>query len=181
MAVAEQLVPTGTWQVDKIHSTVGFAVKHMVVATYRGSFKTFDATLASDDAGLRLTGVVDAASVDVPDENLQAHLGSPDFFDVERTPEIRFESSEVRIADDGTLTVDGELTIKGHTETVEATGTVGYIEADIAGGERVGVDLETIVDRTKFGLNWNAPLPKGGFALANDVKLVGHLEFTKAS
>ena len=58
---------------------------------------------------------------------------------------------------------------------------VGYIEADIAGGERVGVELETIVDRTKFGLNWNAPLPKGGFALANDVKLVVHLEFTKES
>jgi polyisoprenoid-binding protein YceI len=179
MAVVEQLVPTGTWQADKIHSTVGFAVKHMVVATYRGSFKNFDATLASDDAGLRLTGVVDAASVDVPDENLKAHLGSPDFFDIERTPEIRFESSEVRIADDGTVSVGGELTIKGHTETVEATGTVGYIEADIAGGERVGVDLETIVDRTKFGLNWNAPLPKGGFALANDVKLIVELELAE--
>ncbi len=80
------------------------------------------------------------------DDNLKAHLGSPDFFDVERTPEIRFESSELRIADDGSVIVDGELTLKGHTETVEATGTIGYIEADIAGGERVGVELETIVD-----------------------------------
>jgi polyisoprenoid-binding protein YceI len=181
MTVAEQLVPTGTWQVDKIHSTVDFAVKHMVVATYRGSFKTFDATLASDDAGLRLTGVVDAASVDVADENLKGHLGSPEFFDIERTPEIRFQSSDLRVGDDGSVTVDGELTLKGHTETVEATGNVSYIEADISGAERVGVELETIVDRTKFGLNWNAPLPKGGFALSNDVKLVVHLEFTKES
>ena len=181
MTVAEQLVPTGTWQVDKVHSTVGFAVKHMVVATFRGSFKAFDATLASDDAGLRLTGVVDAASVDVADENLQAHLGSPDFFDVERTPEIRFESTGVRAGEDGRVIVDGELTIKGHTETVEATGTVGYIEADMTGGERIGLELETVVDRTKFGLNWNAPLPKGGFAVANDVTLGVHLEFTKAS
>jgi polyisoprenoid-binding protein YceI len=181
MTVLEQQVPVGTWQVDKVHSTVGFSVKHMVVATFRGTFKAFDATLASDDAGLRLTGVVDAASVDVADENLRAHLGSPEFFDVERTPEIRFESSDLRVSDDGSVVVDGQLTIKGHTETVEASGTVAYIEADMTGGERIGVELETIVDRTKFGLNWNAPLPKGGFAVANDVTLGVHLEFTRGS
>jgi len=181
MTVAELQVPAGTWQVDKIHSTVSFAVKHMVVATYRGSFKDFDATLASDDSGLRLTGVVQAASVDVADENLQAHLGSPDFFDIERTPEIRFESAALQVAEDGSLTVEGDLTLKGHTERVQATGELSYIEADMSGGERVGLELETVIDRTKFGLNWNAPLPKGGFAVANDVKLSVHLELTRGS
>jgi polyisoprenoid-binding protein YceI len=181
MTVLQQQIPTGTWQADKIHSTVAFAVKHMVVATYRGTFKSYDATLASDDAGLRLTGVVDAASVDVADENLRGHLGSPDFFDVERTPEIRFESVDLAVADDGSLTVEGDLTIKGHTERVESTGNLSYIEADMSGNERIGVELETEVDRTKFGLNWNAPLPKGGFALSNEVKLTAHLEFTRGS
>jgi len=181
MTVLEQQIPTGAWQVDKIHSTVSFAVKHMAVATFRGSFKDVEATLASDEAGLRLTGVVDANSVDVADENLKGHLGSPDFFDVERTPEIRFQSTGFRANDDGSLVVEGDLTIKGHTERVEAAGTLSHIEADIAGNERVGVELETVVDRTAFGLKWNAPLPKGGFALANDVKLGVHLEFTQGS
>jgi polyisoprenoid-binding protein YceI len=182
MAVLEQQqIPVGTWQVDKVHSTVGFAVKHMVVATFRGAFKAFDANLTSDDAGLKLTGVVQAASVDVADENLQGHLGSPDFFDVERTPEIRFESTDFTVGEDGRAIVAGELTIKGHTEPVEAVGTLSYIEADMSGNERVGLELETVVDRTRFGLNWNAPLPKGGFAVANDVTLAVHLELTKAA
>jgi polyisoprenoid-binding protein YceI len=172
-------VPAGTYAVDKVHSHVGFAVKHMVVATFRGEFKDYDVTLESTGDAITLEGVVPVSSIAVDDENLEGHLLSPEFFDAERTPEIRFVSTDVRVGDDGELVVDGELTIKGHTQAVEGRGTVTGPGVDIAGNEKLGIELETIIDRTAYGLNWNAPLPKGGFALANDVKLVITLELVK--
>jgi polyisoprenoid-binding protein YceI len=175
-----QQIPTGTWTIDPIHSSAGFAVKHMVVATFRGRFEDFDVTLEADENGeVKLTGVVKADSIVVKDENLQAHLKSPDFFDTERYPEIRYESSSIRREGDE-IVVDGELTIKGNTHPVEGRGTIVDPHEDIAGNTKIGVTLETTVDRTKFGLNWNAPLPKGGFALANDVALQVELELAKA-
>jgi polyisoprenoid-binding protein YceI len=174
-AVATE-IPTTTWQADKIHSTISFAVKHMVVSTFRAGFSDYDAQLKTSEDGYALTGAVRAASVDIADETLRGHLGSPDFFDVERTPEIKFESTSFEVSDDGEAVVEGDLTIKDHTERVVARGTLHHIDADLAGGQRIGVELETTIDRTKYGLAWNAPLPKGGFALANDVTLRVHLE-----
>ncbi|MGI8506237.1 MAG: YceI family protein [Solirubrobacteraceae bacterium] len=104
-------------------------------------------------------------------------MQGPEFFDVENHPAIDFRSSDVR-ADGETLTVDGELTVKGHTERVTAHGTISEAAEGFA-GTTVAITLQTIIDRTKFGLNWNAPLPKGGVALANDVKLTTDLELTK--
>lgn len=179
MSVVEQQAVTGTWNVDKVHSTVGFEIKHMVVSTFRGGFEDFDATLAFEDGQPRLVGTVRAGSVEVRDENLAAHLQSPDFFDAEQHPEIRFESVATRREGDE-LAVEGDLTIKGVTRRVEARGTLVEPHEDLYGGTRLGVDLSTLVDRTEFGLEWNQPLPKGGFALANDVKLVVNLEFVKA-
>jgi polyisoprenoid-binding protein YceI len=180
MAVATQQLPTGTWRLDKVHSSAGFAVKHMVVATFRGRFEDFDATLeAGDDGEPRLAGTVRADSIVVKDEDLAAHLTSPDFFDAERYPEIGFESTAIRREGDG-LVVDGELTIKGNTHPVEARGTIVDPHEDIAGNTKVGIALEAVVDRTKFGLNWNAPLPKGGVALADEVALQVELELIGA-
>ena len=174
-------ISAGTWEADKVHSSIEFSVKHMVVATFRGSFADYDATLVTaEGADPRLEGVVRAASVQVKDENLQAHLGSPDFFDIERTPEITFSSTAFRV-DGESVEVEGDLTIKGTTQAVTAHGTFTYIEADMGGGRRIGLELETKIDRTAFGLNWNAPLPKGGFAVANDVKLHVNLELTPAA
>ena len=117
-------------------------------------------------------------TVVVKDENLVAHLQSPEFFDAEQYPRITFESTDIAI-EDGAVTVTGDLTLKGHTERVTATGTiVGPVE-DPFGNTKVGLQLETVVDRTKFGLNWNAPLPKGGFMLANDVTLSVDLELVQ--
>ena len=121
------------------------------------------------------TGTVDAGSIRVKDENLQAHLGSPDFFDVERYPQLSFTSKEIRRSGDE-LIVDGELTIKDQTHPVEARGTITDPHETLGGAVKIGVTLETIIDRTQFGLNWNAPLPKGGFAVADDVKLTVELE-----
>ena len=143
----QTLIPTGIWKSDPIHSRVGFAVKHAVIATFRGDFADYDVTLANEDGEPRLYGAVRAGSVEVPDPKLNGHLLSPDFFDVERHPEITFTSSKVNI-EDGGLVVPGKLTIKGTTKDVEARGTiVGPVEY-LAGGERLGIELETSVDRT---------------------------------
>jgi polyisoprenoid-binding protein YceI len=168
-------IPAGTYTLDGVHSSVGFAVKHML-ATFRGSFARFDAELTvSDDGAAKLVGTVPIESVVVKDENLAAHLQSPEFFDAERHPDIRFESTDIAI-DGPTAAVTGDLEIKGHTERVTARGSiVGPID-DPYGNTKLGLQLETVVDRTKFGLNWNVPLPRGGFVLANDVTLTVDLE-----
>ena len=180
MSVAtEQQLPTGTWTVDPIHSSAGFAVKHMAVATFRGRFEDVDARLDVDENGqAKLVGSVKPTSIVVKDENLAGHLQSPDFFDTERYPEIRFESTSLRIEGDEVV-VDGDFTIKGHTERVQARGAYVGPHEDIAGNMKLGMTLETTIDRTKFGLNWNAPLPKGGYALANEVQLTVELELVR--
>jgi polyisoprenoid-binding protein YceI len=148
----------------------------MVVATFRGGFDELAATLAVDEDGAgRLDGSVKATSIVVKDENLQAHLGAPDFFDTERYPEIRFSSKEIR-RNGEQLVIDGDLTIKDQTHPVEARGTITEPHETLGGAVKIGLTLETVIDRTQFGLNWNAPLPKGGFALSDEVKLTVELE-----
>ena len=171
-------LPAGTWKLDHTHSSAIFAVKHMVVATFRGRFDNFDATLTADDTSAELVGTVDVTSLVVKDENLQAHLGSPDFFDVERYPEIGFRSTSIR-RDGDELTIDGELTIKGITRPLEARGTIAGPAVTFGDVPKLGITLDAIIDRTAFGLEWNAPLPKGGFALENDVKLTVELELAQ--
>ena len=174
----EQQLPAATWSVDPVHSTIGFSIKYLV-SSFRTEFERYDATLDTTGDEPRLVGTVDPASIRVKDENFHAHLQSPDFFDTERHPELRFESTSFRVAGDE-LVVDGELTIKGETRRVEGRGTLTAVETDPFGNDRVGVQLEAVVDRTAYGLNWNAPLPKGGLALANETKLVIDLYFVKA-
>jgi polyisoprenoid-binding protein YceI len=173
-------LPAGTYRLDPVHSSASFAVKHMVVATFRGRFDDFDANLTVDDAGnAKLTGVVQVGSIEVKDENLKAHLGSPDFFDLERYPEIRFDTSEIEIGPNGELKVAGDLTIKDQTHRVESTGTITGPAVTLGDVTKIGATLETVIDRTQYGLTWNAPLPKGGFALADDVKLTVELELAR--
>jgi polyisoprenoid-binding protein YceI len=175
-----QPIATGTWKIDTVHSHVGFAVKHMVVSTFRGQFEEYKASLsAGEDGAPRLQGSVSVDSIAVKDENLLAHLKAPDFFDSERYPQIRFVSSQVNVGDGGELEVEGDLTIKDRTHRVTARGSLSGPHADIAGNDKIGVELEAIVDRREFGLEWNAPLPKGGFALDNDVKLQVSLELVR--
>ena len=168
-------VPAGTWTVDKIHSSIGFEVDH-TVSTFRGRFEEYDAQLVDG----RLAGTVAVPSIRVYDENLEAHLQSPEFFDAELHPELRFESRELVIDGDGRVTLEGELTIKGITKPITGSGRYSHVEADMAGGERIGLALEATIDRREFGLEWNSPLPKGGFALGNDVTLVVALELVRA-
>jgi len=168
-----------SWKADPIHSTANFAVRHMVVSTFRGGFADVDGALDISGEQPKISGAVPVASVQVKDENLYGHLQAPDFFDAERHPEIRFDSTSVR-RDGDKLTLEGDLTIKGVTRRVVAKGNWNEVEADLSGAPRIGIDLETTIDRTAHGLSWNAPLPKGGFALADDVTLNVHLEFVPA-
>jgi polyisoprenoid-binding protein YceI len=177
---AAPAISAGSWNIDKVHSHVGFAVKHMVVATFRGSFEEYDGALSvGEDGTPRLEGWVASDSLVVKDENLAAHLKSPNFFDTAEHPRISFVSSAVRYDGSGGLEVEGELTIKGNTRPVTAKGSITGPHVDIAGNEKLGVELETVVDRRDYGLNWNAPLPKGGFALENDVRLEISLELVR--
>jgi polyisoprenoid-binding protein YceI len=173
-------LPAGRYRLDPVHSSASFAVKHMVVGTFRGHFDDFDSTLTVDDAGnANLSGVVQVGSIEVKDENLKAHLGAPDFFDLERYPEIRFDASQIEIGAEGELKVAGELTIKDRTNQVASTGTITGPAVTLGDITKVGITLETVIDRTQYGLTWNAPLPKGGVALANDVKLTIELELAR--
>jgi len=173
------VAPAGTWQLDPVHSSASFAVKHMVVATFRGRFEEFDVTLTADENGqAALTGTVRADSIVVKDENLAEHLKSPEFFDTERHPEITYVSNAVRREGDE-LIVDGDLTIKGITHPVQARGTITDPAVTFGDVEKIGAQLETVIDRNRFGLEWNAPLPKGGFALADEVTLTVELELAK--
>jgi polyisoprenoid-binding protein YceI len=170
-------IPAGKFRTDPVHSTVGFEVKHMISA-FRGNFGDYDARLDNSNGAAKLTGFAGVESVDVKDENLAAHLQSPDFFDSGRHPRVEFTSESIKV-DDGAVTLEGELTIKGTTRPITAVGRLEHVEADLSGNERIGLQLETVVDRREFGLNWNAPLPKGGFMLANDVTLTVDLELVQ--
>lgn len=168
-----QVVPAGTWTVDKVHSDIGFAVKYLA-GTFTGSFSDFDAEVS--DGVLR--GSARVASVQVKEPNLAAHLQAPDFFDAERHPELSFESRAIRREGDR-LTIDGKITIKGHTEPVEIIGVITEPINDPYGGERFGLQLEAKIDRTRFGVSWNNPLPSGEAALSNEVTLIGELQLSK--
>jgi polyisoprenoid-binding protein YceI len=170
---AQQALPTGTWSADTVHSTVGFAVPY-IAGTFQGTFSDFDARLS--DGALR--GTAEVGSVQVKDPNLEAHLQSPDFFDAERFPQLFFEAYETRRSG-ADLIIAGELTLKGHTEPVEIQGHINDPAPDPYGGERFGLQLETTVDRTRFGLNWNNPLPSGDPALASDVTIIVDLQLVK--
>jgi len=169
MAATESItaVPAGTWNADPVHSHVAFEVTYAGVNTFRGSFGDYSATLADG----RLEGSAKVASLDVKDEQLKGHMQTPDFFDAERFPEITFRSDDLQ---------RGELTIKGVTRPVELTTTVSATNVDPFGRERVGLRLETTIDRNEFGVSWNAPNQGGGNYLGDDVKLVAELAFVKA-
>jgi polyisoprenoid-binding protein YceI len=171
----KQEVPTGTYVVDPVHSSIGFAVVHNGVSTFRSGFRDYEARLSGGDAA-RLEGSVEVASIDIAEEQLKGHLLSPDFFDAERHPQLRFSSTELSVADDGSLRLRGELEIKGEKREVEASGRFGQLGADLGGNARVGLSLAATVDRRSFGLDWNAELPSGGEVLDYEVSIAVELE-----
>jgi polyisoprenoid-binding protein YceI len=165
------VVPAGTYSIDPSHSSVEFAVRHMGIATVRGKATEFEGTIDATGERPALEGTVKVAGITTQDEQRDQHLGSPDFFDVQRFPEISFRSSAVEIADDGSVRIPGEITIKGVTKDIELTGTFAGAGTDPWGNERIGLDVSGKIDRRDFGLSWNQPLPGGGLLVSNEVKL----------
>jgi polyisoprenoid-binding protein YceI len=178
MTTTQTRVPAGTWSLDPVHSTVGFEVGYLA-GTFRGAFGDVQLRLEIADDQARIEGTSHVASVDVKDENLSAHLQSPDFFDAERHPELRFVAEDVDLKSE-TVHAPGEITIKGVTKPVEVTGTLTEPIQDAWGNDRLGLQLAASVDRTEFGLDWNMPLPTGDPALSNRVTIVAELQLVKA-
>jgi polyisoprenoid-binding protein YceI len=170
---------TGTWELDPVHSSVGFEVPYLV-GTFKGQFREVQATLAVDEARASLDGAAKVDSVDVKDENLAAHLQSPDFFDAELHPELRFTANDIDL-DSGTVRARGELTIKGLVKPVEVAGTLTAPLVDAYGNERIGLELSTTVNRHDFDVSWNIPLPTGQQAVGDEVKIVAELYFVRAA
>ena len=168
-------IPTGTWTADVVHSAVGFAVPYMGIAAFSGAVTDFKATLADG----RLSGAARIASLATKDENLDAHLRSPEFFDAERFPEVSFTTTGAS-AGNGAVEFEGEITIKGVTRPATLTGTIVGPVADPYGNERYGLELETTIDRTQFGILWNSQMPDGSQALADEVTLKAELSLVKA-
>jgi polyisoprenoid-binding protein YceI len=170
-----QKVPTGTWTVDPVHSSIAFAITHNNVATYRSGFESYEATLSGGE-NPRLEGSVDVQSIDIDEAQLKGHLMSPEFFDTERFPKLTFASTRFDVDGDGNVRLAGTLTIKGNEREVEATGRFGEIGADLGGNPRVALSVSTAVDRRDFGIEFNADLPSGGQVLEWEVAIDVDLE-----
>lgn len=172
---------TGTWDIDASHSTVGFAVKHAVVATTRGAFKSYTggATIdASDPAASSAWLEIDAASVDTGSEQRDGHLRSADFWNAEEHPKILFKSTAVKVDGDKVITT-GDLTIGGKTAPLDIVWEFGGIAKDPFGNTKAGFEGTATINRKDWGITWNAALETGGFLVADKVKLVLEIEANK--
>jgi polyisoprenoid-binding protein YceI len=180
MSLTKQVVPSGTWTSDGLHSSVRFEIHHMGVSMFSAGFTDVDASLISSPGALEVRGRVGVASFDVHDHGMRPHVMAPDFLDVERYPELGFRSTEMQVNGSG-ITVGGELTIKGTTRRIEAIGSLTGPIVDPYGNDRIAMALETVIDRTEFGLDYQVTLPNGTSALGNEVKLTVVLELVRES
>ena len=176
-------LPTGTWNIDPAHSKVGFAVKHMGIATVRGEFTEFEGTLeiAEDLSSAKAYGTVKATSVDTNEPQRDDHLRSPDFFDVAQYPELRFESTSVEALDDEEFRITGKLTIHGVTNDVVLHADLQGTDIDPWGNERVGLEVTGQLSRGDYGMKFNQALGSGNMLVADKVKLALDISAVKQS
>jgi polyisoprenoid-binding protein YceI len=174
----QQAVPTGSYVVDPVHSSIRFAVTHAGVSTFRGGFAGYEARLTGGESP-QLEGSVDVGSIEIGEEQLKGHLLSPDFFDAAGHPRLSFESSELNVDEDGVAKARGVLEIAGQSREVEADGRFARIDGYLDGEPRVGLSLTTTVDRRDFGLDWQAELPSGGDALDWQVEIAVELQLVE--
>ena len=176
-------LPTGTWNIDPAHSKVGFAVKHMGIATVRGEFTEFEGTLeiAEDLSSAKAYGTVKATSVDTNEPQRDDHLRSPDFFDVAQYPELRFESTSVEALDDEEFRITGKLTIHGVTNDVVLHADLQGTDIDPWGNERVGLEVTGQLSRGDYGMKFNQALGSGNMLVADKIKLALDISAVKQS
>ena len=162
------------WALDATHSSVDFTVKHMMFAKVNGTFEKFDATISADAEDLTTADIsftIDVGSVNTRNEDRDNHLRSADFFDAEAYPSITFASTGATKAGEGEYKLTGDLTIRGVTRS--ETFTVEYLGSgkDPWGNEKAGFHVSGTINRTNYGLKWNAVLETGGVLVGEDVKI----------
>ncbi len=168
-----------TWDIDTVHSSVGFTVRHLVISKVHGRFARWSGTLALDDARperSRVEARIEAASIDTHEPQRDAHLRSADFLDAERHPEITFHSTATTRAGDGRFELAGDLTIAGVTRPVRLEVEALGRAKDPWGGERAGFSARTTIDRSDFGLVWNQALEAGGVVVGDKVEITIEVE-----
>lgn len=172
---------TGTWDIDAGHSTVGFAVKHAVVATTRGKFTSYSGGATIDAANPEASSIwveIDASSVDTGNAQRDGHLQSADFWNAEANPKITYRSTAVKVDGDEIITT-GDLTIAGTTNPVEITWEFGGVAKDPWGNLKAGFEGVATISRSDWGITYNAALETGGFLIGDKVKLVLEIEAGK--
>jgi len=178
----EQAIPTGTWGIDTLHSSIGFEVKHLGISTFRGGFADYAGTIETEDGRLsRVEGTIQTDSIDINDEQLGGHLRSPDFFDVERYPEAHFVSTSIEEVEEGRYRLVGDFTLRGATHPVTLDVTVEGLGTDPGGNERLSLLAEGELDRTAYGLTWNSTLANGAAAVSERVRLVLSVEAVRSA
>ena len=175
---------TSTWKIDPAHSVAEFKVKHMMISNVKGQFAKLSGALFFDESDLansRVEVSIDAASIRTGEDQRDAHLKSPDFFDVEKFPTLTFKSKGVRIVRDGELSVNGDLTIHGVTRPVSfAVEGPTPPSKDPWGNTRIATSASTKINRKDFGLTWNAALETGGILVGEEVTITLDTQFVKA-
>jgi polyisoprenoid-binding protein YceI len=174
-------LPTGTWKIDPIHSSIEFQVKHLGIATVKGQFTDFEGTLDVTPDGLDAYGTVDVASVDTREDQRDAHLRSADFFDVENHPQITFKSTSVRTLDDDEFEVEGDFTIRGITKPLKLVGVLEGTETDPQGNERVGLSASAAINRSDYDMKFNMALGSGNVVVGDKVKILIDISAVKAA
>lgn len=171
------------WEIDTVHSSVTFTVRHMVIAKVHGQFTKWSGTLELDPANLTASKVevkIEVASIDTRDPQRDTHLRSADFFDVEKHPYIEFRSARVEEGGGKKYKVRGDLTIRGVKREVVLDTEFGGHGKDPWGGQRVGFEATTKIDRKDFGLQWNTALETGGFLVGDTIDVAIEVEAKRA-
>ncbi len=182
---APLLAHAATWEADPAHSSVDFAIRHMMISTVRGQFRTFSAKIAGDPAnpsGATIEATMDAGSIDTGNEKRDGHLKSPDFLDVQKFPTITFKSTGVQKAGEGKVKVTGDLTLHGVTKPVvlEVEGPTPSIK-DPMGNTKAGAHATTRINRKDFGIVWNKTMDGGGVMVGDDIDVSIDVEAVKKS
>ncbi|GAA0322480.1 YceI family protein [Bacillus carboniphilus] len=171
------------WAVDASHSSVEFSVKHMMFATVKGAFNSYEANIEADPTDLTTANIefnIDLASVDTRNEDRDNHLRSADFFDVENTPKLTFKATNIVKKDEGEYDVTGDLNLHGVTKSETFTVTFDGQGTNPWGVEVVGFTAEGKIKRSDYGLTWNAALETGGVLVGDQIKIALHIEASKA-
>lgn len=170
------------WAIDSTHSEITFKVKHLVISTVTGKFKTFDASIEAsnnDFEDAAVTFEADINSIDTNNNDRDTHLKSGDFFYADKHPKLIFESKSFKKSGKNEYKLIGDLTIRGNTQTVELNAEYGGTVEDPYGQTKAGFEVTGKVSRKEFGLTWNAVTEAGSVVVSDDVKLIMNVQFVK--